>query len=168
MKERRWYLVYTKPHGEDLARVNLERQGYEIYLPRVRQRRRRLGRVHYCIEPLFPRYLFIHLDTVTDNWMPIRSTFGVTRLICFGMDPAMVPDELVAALRARENADGLQLLPTDRFKRGEKVRVKDGPMMGFEGIFLARSSRDRVLVLLDIVGRHTRVNVNVDQLEPAG
>lgn len=167
MKERRWYLVYTKPHGEDLARVNLERQGYETYLPRVRQRRRRLGRVFYNVEPLFPRYLFIHLDTVNDNWMPIRSTFGVTRLIRFGMDPAVVPDELVNTIRARENREGLQVVSLDPFKKGDRVRVRDGPMMGFEGIFLARSSRDRVLVLLDIVGRHTRVSVNLDQLESA-
>ena len=28
-----WYLAYTKPRQEDLARVNLEQQGFESYLP---------------------------------------------------------------------------------------------------------------------------------------
>jgi len=165
---KNWYLVYTKPRGEELARVNLERQGFEAYLPLVRMRRRRMGRGHVVVEPLFPRYLFIHLDAEQDNWAPIRSTFGVTRLIRFGMDPAQVPDELIQRLKSREDNKGIQDLDPDNFKRGDAVRVAEGPMMGFEGIFLARSSSDRVIVLLDIVGKHTRVKLSIDQLENAG
>ena len=70
---KNWYLIYTKPHKEQLARENLERQGYEIYLPMARLRRRRMGKGATRIEPLFPRYLFIHLDAKTDNWSPITT-----------------------------------------------------------------------------------------------
>ncbi|NOZ10102.1 MAG: transcription/translation regulatory transformer protein RfaH [Gammaproteobacteria bacterium] len=162
---KNWYLIYTKPQGEELAKVNLERQGFETYLPLVGVRRRRLGRGRVSIEPLFPRYLFIHLNTETDNWLPIRSTMGVSKLIRFGMQPAIVPDPLIEALRERENAQGVQDIKIGHYKQGEKVRVLEGPMMGFEGIFLAKTSSDRVIVLLNIVGKSTRVKLDIDKLE---
>lgn len=165
---KNWYLIYTKPHKELLARDNLLQQGYEIYLPMARLRRRRMGKGVTRVEPLFPRYLFIYLDSKTDNWSPIRSTPGVSHLVKFGMYPSMVPDSLVEILRSRENGEGVQDIRTGEFKQGESVRVVEGPMMGLEGVYLAKTSSDRVLVLLDIVGKHTRVTMATEKLESAG
>jgi len=100
-KQKAWYLVYTKPRQEGLAQENLARQGYGVYLPRVRLMRKRQGRPVAIIEPLFPRYLFIQLDTQSDNWGPIRSTFGVASLVRFGNEPAKVPDNFVAHLKSQ-------------------------------------------------------------------
>lgn len=165
--EKRWYLVYAKPKKEELARVNLERQGYPAYLPMMRTPRRRSGRRIIRVEPMFPRYLFIHLNTDTDNWAPIRSTLGVVNLVRFGMFPSPVPDDLVAALRARDNASGVQEIPLSTFKEGQRVRIEDGPFVGYEGIFLAHTSEERVTILLDIVGKQARAKVNVEHLGPA-
>ncbi|MDZ7841045.1 MAG: transcription/translation regulatory transformer protein RfaH [Gammaproteobacteria bacterium] len=166
-EEKRWYLVYAKPQKEELARVNLERQGYPTYLPMMRTPRRRSGRRIIRIEPMFPRYLFIHLDTESDNWAPIRSTLGVANLVRFGMYPSPVPEDLVNALRARENEEGIQDIPLHEFEEGQKVRIEEGPFMGYEGIFLAKTSQERVLVLLDIVGKAARAKVNIEHLGPA-
>lgn len=165
--DKRWYLVYAKPKKEELARVNLERQGYPTYLPKMRTPRRRQGRRIIRVEPMFPRYLFIHLDTETDNWAPIRSTLGVVNLVRFGMFPSPVPDDLIATLHAREDSEGIQDLPLHTFEEGQKVRIEDGPFMGYEGIFLAQTSQERVMILLDIVGKQARANVNVEHLGPA-
>jgi transcriptional antiterminator RfaH len=164
---KNWFLVYCKPRAEAQAQTNLERQGFPTYLPRVRQRRRRQGQAVIRVEPLFPRYLFVSLDTETDNWAPIRSTLGVSALVRFGGRPAVVPDALVELLRSREDASGVQELPVGEFKPGERVRIAEGPMMGYEGILLARTSRERVLLLLEIIGRPTRVNVDAGHLERA-
>jgi transcriptional antiterminator RfaH len=164
---KNWFLVYSKPRGEVQAQTNLERQGFPTYLPRIRQRRRRQGRPVTRIEPLFPRYLFVHLDTETDNWAPIRSTLGVSALVRFGGRPAVVPDDLVDMLRERDDDAGIQDLPAGDFRPGERVRIAEGPMMGYEGVLLARTSRERVLLLLEIVGRPTRVNVESGHLERA-
>lgn len=165
---KHWYLIYTKPHKEHVARENLERQGYDIYLPMARIRRRRLGKGANRIEPLFPRYLFIKLDTQTDNWSPIRSTLGVSNLVKFGMYPSAVPETLIELLCDRCDEEGIQDIAPDEYKKGEAVRVLEGPMTGLEGIFLAKTSSDRVMVLLDIVGKHTRVNMETEKLGPAG
>lgn len=164
--DRRWHLVYCKPRQERVAKLNLERQGFVTYLPLVRQSRRRLGRRLDVVEPLFPRYLFIELSRKTDNWAPIRSTLGVTTLVRFGMEPAVVPLDLVGFLRSRETPDGLQDLPPVDFRPGERVRITDGAMEGYSAIFLARSSKERVAVLLDILGKQTRVVIPLDAIEP--
>lgn len=163
----RWYLVYCKPRQELTARRNLERQGYATYLPLARQGRRRGGRVSSVVAPMFPRYLFIRLNEQTDNWGPIRSTIGVVSLVRFGALPAAVPDRLVALLRAREDEKGIQVLPLAQFRRGAKVRITDGGFAGYEGVFLARSGRERVTVLLEVLGRHTRATVELASIEPS-
>lgn len=161
-----WYVVYTKPRQEGVAQANLERQGYLVYLPRVRQRRRRAGRSADVVEPLFPRYLFIQLSQHTDNWGPIRSTLGVASLVRFGGEPAVVPEGLIGALQAREDGTGLQTLDAPDFVVGQTVRIQAGAMEGYEGIFLARTSRDRVALLLEVLGQRVRVSVRPEDLEP--
>ena len=165
-KEKRWYLVHAKPRQEDLAKANLERQGYQAYLPKLRIPRHRMGRRVIRIEPMFPRYLFIRLDTATDNWAPIRSTVGVSTLVRFGMYPSAVPDDLIEYLRSRDNAEGVQDLPLHTFQPGEKVVIEEGPFRGYEGIYLAQSSQERVTVLLDIVGRSAKAQINIEHLGP--
>ncbi len=165
--DKRWYLVYAKPKKEELARVNLERQGYPTYLPKMRTPRRRAGRRIIRVEPMFPRYLFVHLDTEFDNWAPIRSTLGVISLVRFGMFPSPVPDDLIETLHARDNSQGIQEIPLNTFEEGQKVRIEDGPFMGYEGIFLAQTSQERVMILLDIVGKQARAKVNIEHLGPA-
>jgi transcriptional antiterminator RfaH len=166
-KVQQWYLVYAKPRQETVARLNLERQGYGVYLPLVRQPRRHKGRMTSVVAPMFPRYLFIRLDTQTDNWGPIRSTFGVVSIVRFGQSAAAVPDDLIALLRSREDDDGIQVLPVERYRRGTKIRITDGGFAGYEGIFVAHSARDRVTVLLQVLGRHTRASIDLGAIEPA-
>lgn len=166
-KEKRWYLIHSKPRQEDTAKQNLERQGYSTYLPLLRTPRRRMERRIIRIEPMFPRYLFIQLDTETDNWAPIRSTLGVSTLVRFGMTPSPVPDDLIETLRERDDSAGVQDIPMHEFKSGQKIRIEEGPFMGYEGIFLAKSSQERVLVLLEIVGKSAKARVDITALGPA-
>ncbi len=81
-----WYLVHTKPRQEACALQNLERQGYDCYLPLLASEKLIKGAVTKLAEPLFPRYLFIRLDTgdSAKSWSPIRSTRGVSKLVGFG------------------------------------------------------------------------------------
>jgi transcriptional antiterminator RfaH len=161
-----WYLVYSKPRQEKGAVENLLRQKYEVYFPQIRTWRTRHGRRKQVIEPLFPRYLFIHLDSQTDNWAPIRSTLGVTSLVRFGAEPAHVPDELVEYLKSRQNAEGLHEWAQPTVAVGGRARVVSGPLAGYEGILIAKSSRERVVILMDLVGGQVRAKMGPDQIEP--
>ncbi len=161
-----WYLVYSKPQQERLALENLDRQGYASYLPKVRARRRRQGRYVKVVEPMFPRYLFIHLSDQTDNWGPIRSTIGVSNLVRFGMQPARVPNALIEMLRSREDEEGIQQIEPRELHVGDRVRLVEGVMAGYEAIFEAKSGKERVSVLLKIANTTARVQVSSDDIEP--
>ena len=161
-----WYLVYCKPQQERVAKDNLERQGYTVYLPSVAVRRRRKGKTVHIIEPLFPRYLFIYLSDQTDDWGPIRSTIGVSSLVRFGQIPAQIPVSLIKSLREREDSDGIQELPEQRFKFGDKVRIAEGVMEGFEAIFQCHKSNERVILLLKIAENTAKIEIESNQIEP--
>lgn len=155
-----WYLIFTKPRMESIAQENLERQHYQTYLPQVQTTKRLRGKYANVIEAMFPRYLFIHLDTVTDNWMPIRSTLGVSHLVRFGGLPAQVPDNLIEDLTADRDELGLNRIVTRELIAGDRVEILEGPMAGYTGVFEHATSTERVELLLKIVGNHTRVNID--------
>lgn len=162
-----WYLVYSKPQQERLALENLERQGYPSYLPMIRNRRRRKGKYTSIVEPMFPRYLFVHLSDETDNWGPIRSTIGVVNLVRFGMRAARVPDSLIAMMKEREE-DGVQRIAVPELNPGDHVRIVEGVMAGYDAIFQAKTGKERVVLLLQLAEDKTaRVQVNVDDIELA-
>jgi len=162
-----WYLVYSKSQQERIALENLERQGYRSYLPMIRNRRRRKGRFTAVVEPMFPRYLFVYLSDETDNWGPIRSTIGVANLVRFGMRAARVPDSLILTMQSREK-DGVHTFDPPEFKSGDRVRIVEGLMAGYEAIFQAKTGKERVLLLLQLAEDKTaRIHVSGDDIEPA-
>ncbi len=166
---KRWYLIRTKPRKETVAEENLRRQGWEIYLPRIQQRRRRRrGRWSEIIEPLFPCYLFIHLHFGFDNISPIHYTTGVHKFVRFSEQPAVVPDEIIESLRRTEDCNkGLRYPNNFPFKPGDKVLIDTGPLTGLQAIFLAEKGQDRVVILFDMLGRENRATVELDVLRSA-
>ncbi len=164
---RAWYLIYTKPSQEDVALDNLERQGYETYLPKILGLRKKGGRSVKVPSAMFPRYLFINLDNQQDDWGPIRSTIGVQKLVRFGVEAARVPNTLIEHIRKRENEDGLVCLPDKEYKQGDKVRINSGPFEGYEAVFSEKQSRDRVIVLLGIAEKHVAINLDQFEIETA-
>ena len=168
MNAERWYAVYTKPNGENTAEVNLERQGYVVYLPRLKQARRRRGRWVGIVEPLFPRYLFVRLEMQRDNIAPIRSTKGVTGLVRFGSEPAPVPEGFVESLQAAADEEsGCQIIDCTLFKKGDVVRILEGPFAGYNAVFQSASGAERVIILLNLMGRENAVTVSTHHIAPA-
>jgi transcriptional antiterminator RfaH len=157
----RWYLVRTKPNGEGSARLNLERQGYEVYSPRLSQLLPFRGRWRDRIVPLFPGYLFMGLDEGRQALSPAQSTPGVAAVVRFGASYAIVPDEVVRELRARANPEtGLhRLCLPARLAPGAPVRIVAGPFLGLEGVFQREAGADRAIVLLSVLGQSASVGV---------
>ena len=154
----RWYVVQTQPHAETKAMGHLIRQDFAVYLPRYLKRRRHARRVETVAAPLFPRYLFVTVDMETQRWRSIHSTTGVARLVCNGDDPAPVPSEVVAALQRREDDGGfVKLERRQQFAPGERVRVVDGVFADNLGLFEGMADRERVAILLDLLGRKVRI-----------
>jgi transcriptional antiterminator RfaH len=153
-----WYLVHTKIRQERVALENLERQGFDCFLPLLRVEKLRRGKLQVIQEALFPRYLFIELGTSIDakSWGPIRSTTGVSRLITFGQTPARVSQGLITELRSRSDSDKVQ---RRHFEPGEHVVVTEGPFVGVEAIYQMTDAEGRVMVLLDILSKQVKMTI---------
>jgi transcriptional antiterminator RfaH len=165
----RWYLILTKPSGETNAQINLERQNYEVYCPRLLQTVRLAGRWRERIAALFPRYLFVRLEEGQQSLGPVRSTVGVAAIVQFGLRYAAVPNEVVQNLRERADPQsGLhQLGRQSPFLRGSPVRITSGPFEGLEGVFERKSGSERVVVLLKLLGQDASVRVPAGLVLPA-
>ncbi|MHC8508099.1 MAG: transcription termination/antitermination protein NusG [Rhodospirillales bacterium] len=152
----RWYAVHTHAGAELKALMHLEQQGFQAYLPRYLRRRSHARRVTWSPSPLFPRYLFAAMDLGAQRWRAVNSTIGVSRLVTQGDAPAPAPEGVVEALRAHENAEGVIDFKT-RFKKGDRVIITEGPFMDRVGLLENMPDDHRVIVLLDLLGRETRV-----------
>ena len=163
-----WYVVQTHVNAEVKAARNLVRQGFEIYLPRYLKRRSHARKIEQVPVPLFPRYMFVWIDIATQRWRSVQSTFGVSHLVLNGSDPAPLAQRVIGCLKAREDASGyVQLDQRPKLALGAKVRVLAGVFAENLGLFDGMADRDRVAVLLDLLGRKVRVTLDADMVAVA-
>ena len=151
-----WFLAQLRPNCAAIAQRNLDRQKLQTFLPLERDTRQRNGKFENIMRPLFPGYIFVALDRARGLWRSVNSTYGVTRLVSFGEAPAPVPNDLVAALRERCDDRGL-LLPPATFHPGDTVTLNSGPFAKFVAEVEKVGVDQRVWILLDFMGRQTRV-----------
>jgi len=161
MDTKEWYVLHNKPGKEAQVDMYLRSRGIETFYPtlEVIPVNPRASR----IRPYFPGYLFVrvHLQAVgisTLQWIP-----GAVGLVSFGSEPAVVPEHIISQLQHRIKA--LQASHT-ALKPGDVVRITSGPFAGHEAIFdLRLRSSERVRLLLDLLGRTVKVNVNARTIE---
>ena len=164
----RWCVVYTQPRGETKALEHLSRQGYCAYLPRYRTLVSHARRRRVVLRPLFPRYLFAGVDHPSMRWRPILSTLGVADVVRAGDEPVPVPSEVVAAIRERERAGNFDRLNHQHSLRpGEFVRVTTGAFEDMVGRLIDLRAQDRVVVLLELLGRAVRAQLLAEAVEAA-
>ncbi len=158
-----WLLAHTHPHSEQRAAAHLARQGYETYLPRYLKRRRHARKLDVIAAPLFPRYLFVNIETTARRWRSIQSTFGVSRLVLSGDTPALVPKAIIDSLQGCEDENGfVKLNRRAPFSAGDRVRILAGAFMDSLGLYEGLGDRERVSILLDLLGRKVRVMLDAD------
>jgi len=167
--QRRWYAARAKPKQEELALVNLARQGFDAFLPRVRRppspKAKRSPKL--ALGPLFPGYVFVGLDVGRERWRAVNSTLGLLYLVRFGDMPAALPPGLVERMRALSTNDGL-VAPPDALKVGQTAKIVGGAFDGWIGqVQSVADSQQRVVLLVDLMSRATRLEVPRDNIAAA-
>lgn len=165
---KQWCVAYTQPGKEIMARQNLEAQGFEVYLPRFRKVRRHARRIDHVLSPLFPRYLFVAIDTDAQRWRSVNGTRGISYLLSADDMPLPVPGRVVESLQAQEE-DG-EIVPVNSLSLlspGTELQVVDGPFSGQSAKFECMDGSQRVQLLLSFLGRDTRICLPTHAVEAA-
>ena len=158
-----WYAVSTKPHQEKQAESHVKQCGIECFLPLLKTSKviRRTRKT--VIEPLFPGYLFARFD-LSKHYRAVSYATGVRKIVEFGSGPVELDAIIIDAIKERLNDGYVALMPV-RPVHGQVVHIKGGPLAGLEAVFMREmTDRNRVLLLLNTIGFHAKLTLNMDQV----
>ena len=158
-----WYAVSTKPHQEKRAELHIKQWGIECFLPLLKKNKIIRRTRKEVIEPLFPGYLFARFDPDKHS-RAVRYATGVRKIVEFGSGPVEVDATMIDAIKERLN-NGYVTPHSARFKMGQIVHIKGGPLTGLEAVFMREmTDRSRVLLLLNTLGFHAKLTMDIDQV----
>ena len=157
-----WYALQLKPAQGDRAVVNLQNQEIACFYPKITVEKIRAGKRTRKLEPLFPGYLFVHLEQTDPMWAKLRSTRGILRVVSFNNKPAGIADEVIQHIR-----DGLdKVAEQGGIKPGQTVELDDGPFRGISAIFQAYDGEERAIVLISFMQKQQKITVSVSAISP--
>src|SRR5438128_8603352 len=146
-----WYAVSTKPNQEKQAELHIKQYGIECFLPLLKENKIIRRTRKEVIEPLFPGYLFARFDP-DKHCRAVSYARGVRKVVEFGSGPVEVDATMIDAIKERLN-NGFVTPHSERFKMGQIVHIKGGPLAGLEAVFMREmTDRNRVLLLLSTLG----------------
>jgi transcription antitermination factor NusG len=158
-----WYAAYTSSNHEKSVAAQLRERNVEHFLPLYRTVHRWRDRRVRLEVPLFPGYLFVRL-ALRDR-MRVLEVPSVVRLVGFGEHPAALPEQEIETLR-RGFEGGVWAQPHPYLTKGRRVRIKDGPLAGLEGILLRRTNGLRVVISIELIMRSLAVEVDAADVMP--
>ena len=161
-----WYVIQTKLNKEEEVQSFLSTRGIEIFDPLMETFQVRNGRESKKLIPLFPTYLFGKFD-VEQDYPLIRWARGVKKILSFGGYPTPVSEAIVELIRQRTDENGI-MKRTSSFVPNETIKIRSGPLKDLLGIFERwASDRERVRILLNVIGYQPTVELHFSMIEKA-
>jgi transcriptional antiterminator RfaH len=161
-----WYCVRTYARREHIAAAQLRRYSdIEVFLPCIRYERPLRSTRVWTTEALFQNYLFARFDLAACG-RKIRHAHAVRDVVHFGTRFPIIPEMVIEELRSAMGQEETRVIVSS-FDPGEEVRIAGGPFHDLEAVVIrAMPSQQRVAVLLDFLGRQTKVEIDDTQLTP--
>lgn len=152
-----WIAVRVKAGRERYAAYNVRRQGFKCFMPFIYEE----GRPRE--QPLFPGYIFVE----GPQWYYLQSTYGCLYPIMMGNEPAYMPRKEMKKLMAMADKEGVITIPKEKFVKDQKVVLKKGAWKGHAGVYIRASAKDRVRVLLQLLGGKHELEFNHSDITAA-
>ena len=162
---KEWYILQYKPNSHHQATKNLNKQGFETFLPFHSTTSRKASRFISTAQPLFPGYMFIRFDKTESDWHKINNTFGVSRLITFNTVLKSIPTAFVNNLMKQYDLSG-ELFPVKKLNKGDRVKVLKGPFANFIATVETYETEQRIWILMDLMGRKAKIQTHSDVIQP--
>ncbi|TCK03828.1 transcription termination/antitermination protein NusG [Phorcysia thermohydrogeniphila] len=114
---------------------------------------------------LYPGYIFIKAELDKNVQSTIRRVPRVLGFVSAGGRPVVVPESEITMMRERLKK-GVPRIRKLGLDIGDKVKIKEGPFIGFEGtISEIDPVHEKIIVLVNIFDRQTPVELEFDQVE---
>ena len=165
-KQAEWLCVMCKTQQENTAEENLKRQGFTVYLPMAPNTARKQGRVTKTIKAMFPGYLFIEVDLQRQDISVIRSTLGCIAVLRHGVQPAVVPKQVMASVVEAAAVLQGQFKSDQGFTPGARYELLEQGFQGHTATFLALEGKERARVLVTLLNSEQEVKVPTHRLGP--
>jgi transcription antitermination factor NusG len=162
-----WFALYVKSKHEFVTNSALREKNVETFLPSVFKRRQWKDRHKLVHFPLFPGYLFVHLQPYPVEFLKVLKTKGAVTFISLdsGIPTPVYSEELNSLKLMIESGKELDLYP--HLKEGSRVRVKRGPLKGAEGMLIRKENQHMFVVNINLLGRSIGLRIYSDDVEDA-
>jgi transcription antitermination factor NusG len=160
-----WYALTVKPQHERSVAEQLAAKSLEGYVPFYRTRRPWSDRMKTLELPLFPRYVFCRFRF--EERLKVLSTLSVISIVGFGGTPCPVTEKEIDLIKRMIDSN-LPIMPWPCLRIGQRVRIRQGPLSGVEGILAKEKAAYRVVVNVEMLQRAVAVEIERDLLEAIG
>jgi transcriptional antiterminator RfaH len=163
-----WFCLRSQPKHEHIAAAHVRQiEGTQIFLPRVRFKRATRQGTVWVTEALFPGYLFARFDWRT-SLRQIKHASGVSGIVHFGEHWPVIPEQTIEDLRQSIGTSDLHTINPE-FSPGDAVQIAEGPLRGLRAVISrVMPSRERVAVLMDLLGRQSMIEITTGSIVKEG
>ena len=156
--EKKWFIAQIKPNSYVTAIQNLERQGIEIFLPKMEVTKRQNQKFIIKSVYVFPGYMFVYFDTRIIIWTKINSTYGVSKILAFNNKPSEVSSNLIRELKVRYGINNISR-QKEKLQKGDSIKFNTGPFADLIAKVENVEENMRIWVLLEAMGGNRRLKL---------
>ncbi len=165
--KKKWYALHLRANQEKTTATFLTDRSVDYFFPTYRVRSTRTDRRVTVEKPLFPGYVFVHLDYASKERVEALKAPGAVRIVGFGNQPGAIPAEVIDSLRILVGGNEDVVRPHPLVRVGNRVRVTDGPFTGAVGILSETTGRNsKLIVEIELLGRAVSVTIEKEQVAP--
>ena len=171
--EKHWFVIHTYSGYEERVKKNLEQRIkfmdsrddiLQIVIPTEEETEVRSGQRCMVTKKILPGYVLVQMRMSDQSWNIVRNTPGVTGFVGSGSKPIPLREEEVSQIMKQMAAEAPRVKVG--FRKGQSVRVTDGPFIDFVGVVDDISAgKGKLKVLLSLFGRETPVELDFLQVE---
>jgi transcription antitermination factor NusG len=162
-KNKKWYLLYTKPRYEKKVNHELQLLGFETYLPLNRTLKQWSDRKKWVEEPLFKSYIFI--NTSISYYYDILNVNGIVKFVNFEKLPVVVNKKDIDFIRKMLGSDIPFEVTNELIEVGNNVEIISGPMIGIKGQIVEYRSKKQVMVKFNSIPQNVVLSLPLNNLK---
>jgi transcription antitermination factor NusG len=161
---RSWFAVETRPRHEKKVSIALQDKGVENFLPLFSEAHQWSDRRRIVEMPVFPRYVFIHIESATSARIPVLRTGGVMSFVGNRGVGAAIPDVQIDNVR-NIITHGVPFTCSSFVDVGQRVRIRGGALDGVEGVLSAINGNQSLVVSVEMIRRSLAIRVEGYRIE---